>query len=163
MDILGFNSLPPESRVWLYLADRVLTQHEIEWLDKESDNFTQQWTVHGHEMQAKGGVLHNCIWVLAANEAFHAASGCGIDKTVHFVQDAGSKLDVDFFNRMLIPIVTEGGNIKIEKISTLKSGVYTIENLTYDLTVSTLYDLQNRWLKPLGETWLKKQMQPFLV
>lgn len=162
MNISDFKNLPTDSRVWIYFADRQLTEQEIAWLDAESDKFTQQWLVHGHDMHAKAGVLYNHFWVLAANEAFHAASGCGIDKSVHFVQEAGKHLELDFFNRLIIPIVLEG-EIKVERISTLKTGVYTSANLTYDLTATRLSELQNNWLKPIGETWLKKHMQPFLV
>lgn len=162
MDIAAFKNIPTDSRVWVYFADRELTEQDVFWLDTESDKFTEQWTVHGHDMQAKAGVLNNYFWVLAANEAFNAASGCGIDKSVHFVQNAGQCLGVDFFNRLQIPIVLDN-KIKIEKISTLKTGVYTSANFTYDLTVSRLHDLQTNWLKPLGDTWLKKHMQPFLV
>ncbi|MDZ4759100.1 MAG: hypothetical protein SGJ10_13320 [Bacteroidota bacterium] len=162
MDISDFKNLPADSRVWVYFADRQLTDREVIWLDAESDKFTEQWTVHGHDMQAKAGVLHQYFWVLAANEAFNAASGCGIDKSVHFVQNVGQQLGLDFFNRLQIPMVSDN-KIKIEKMSTLKTGVYTSANFTYDLTVSRLSDLQNSWVKPLGETWLKKHMQPFLV
>ncbi len=162
MDITVFKNLPPDSRVWVYFADRQLTDPEVSWLDGESDKFTQQWTVHGHDMQAKAGVLHHHFWVLAANEAFNAASGCGIDKSVHFVQNAGQQLGIDFFNRLLVPIVL-GDKIEIEKMSTLKTGVYTSAHFTYDLTVSRLHELQTNWLKPIGATWLKKHMQPFLV
>ncbi len=162
MDITDFKNLPPDSRVWVYFADRELTEQEVAWLDEESAQFTEQWTVHGHDMQAKAGVLHHHFWVLAANEAFNGASGCGIDKSVHFVQNSGKHLGVDFFNRLQIPIVLDN-KIEIEKMSTLKTGVYTSANFTYDLTVSRLSDLQNSWLKPIGDTWLKKLMQPFLV
>lgn len=106
---MKFETLNPESRVWLYQANRALSPTEINWLQDELNQFTEQWAAHGNQLQAAGKVLNPFFIALAVDLTHENASGCSIDASVRFVKAVGTELQVDFFNRLKMWVEFEDG------------------------------------------------------
>jgi hypothetical protein len=106
---MKFETLNPESRVWLYQANRALSPTEISWLQDELNQFTEQWAAHGNQLQAAGKVLNPFFIALAVDLTHENASGCSIDASVLFVKAVGTELQVDFFNRLKMWVELEDG------------------------------------------------------
>jgi hypothetical protein len=98
---LTMTNLSPDSRVWIYQADRTLSGEEAEKITSEANTFVQDWSSHNRALKAKAELLHDRFLVLMVDESQAGASGCSIDKSVHFVEKVGSDFKVNFFNRML--------------------------------------------------------------
>jgi hypothetical protein len=73
---------------------------EISWLNESLTRFVSSWQTHGKALDAVGFVLHDAAIAIVANEHAVKASGCSMDKINHFVKEAGSQLNIDFFQRM---------------------------------------------------------------
>jgi hypothetical protein len=97
----NLSKLPANSRVWIYTADRTLTESEVSEIQMKLDAFTQSWTAHDVQLQAGTSILWNQVVLIAVNEAFHGISGCGIDKSVKVMKDLGEAYQINFFNRFL--------------------------------------------------------------
>src|SRR5690349_21184699 len=95
------SQISPGSRVWVYQADRPLTPEEIELISKETKLFLDSWTSHQSPLPASFDIKYDLFLVLMADEEDVKAGGCSIDKSVHFIQDLGKKINVNFMNRML--------------------------------------------------------------
>src|SRR5689334_10662877 len=91
-----------QSRVWLYLSSREFTEPEVHELNELLKKFCIQWTAHGMNLHAYGEVLHQRFILLLADETHAGASGCSIDKSVHFIQEIERKYNTQLFDRMLI-------------------------------------------------------------
>ncbi|UPT69069.1 MAG: hypothetical protein M0D57_10815 [Sphingobacteriales bacterium JAD_PAG50586_3] len=79
---------PAMLRVWIYQADRLLTDSEQQMLAEASAQFVAQWSAHGTPLTAAAQVLNGYFLVLGVDEAQAQASGCSIDKSVNFVKSA---------------------------------------------------------------------------
>ncbi len=99
----------PQSRVWVYTASRFLEEHEIAGLEERISNFCESWTAHNQQLRAGGHVAYGRMVVLIVDESQVGASGCSIDKSVHFLEAAGHHLNCDFFIRNLVAVQLNDG------------------------------------------------------
>ena len=89
-----------DARLWVFVGDRKMSATEITWLNESLTRFVSSWQTHGKALDAVGFVLHEAAIAIVANEHAVKASGCSMDKINHFVKEAGSQLNIDFFQRM---------------------------------------------------------------
>ncbi len=97
--LVSIDQFPANSRVWIYQADRLLTNTEQQWILEQLTEFIPQWANHGKALSGTATILNDSQIVLVVNEALVGASGCSIDASVRFIKALGAELKVDFFNR----------------------------------------------------------------
>jgi hypothetical protein len=150
-----------DARVWLYVADRKLSEHEGGEVLSKSQLFAQSWTAHNHLLSAGAFLLYDQILVLIVDETKTSASGCSIDKSTHFVEGIGKLFDVDFFVRDLVFYQDNEGlvsSVKLNQLSRLLSlASITPETLVLDTQCATIGAFSSCW-KPLEGTWMKRWM-----
>lgn len=102
----SFNALFPDftdqSRLWMYLSDRLFSNDEVLILSEEINKFMGTWSAHNKKLKSSGIILFNQMLLVVVDEDFEHASGCSIDSSVRFVKEMGVKYKVDFFNRMFV-------------------------------------------------------------
>lgn len=59
-----FNTFDPKSKVWIFQADRLLTDKEIVFLTEKGTDFTKQWKAHGADLKAGCTVEIDCFTFL---------------------------------------------------------------------------------------------------
>ncbi len=152
--------LSPNSRVWIYHADRVLSNTETEQLDAEVLAFCQEWASHGSMLRATGKVLLNRILVLMVDESMAGASGCSIDSSVAFVNEMALKYKMDLFDRMLITYF-DGDTphtTKLHDLAGALAGKKHDEVLVFDNLVKNKKDLIESGLVPISQSWVARFM-----
>ncbi len=105
---LLFPDFPPDSRIWVFQADKQLSESDKHFLSQTLDLFFPTWTSHEKHMKATHAVLYNHILIVALDQTLAGASGCGIDKLMYVVRKAGESLQIDFFNRNKILTLVHG-------------------------------------------------------
>jgi hypothetical protein len=154
--LIPFHQLPATSRVWVYQADRKITSAEKGIISEVLTAFTQGWSVHGQPMETSFEIRQDYFIVLAANDQ---ASGCSIDSSVRAVKEAGAASGVDFFNRTNVAFHTAGG-VSLLAMGELKTryadGSWTEATPVFNNLVDTKAKLDEAWITPAGETWLKR-------
>ncbi len=158
MPYIDYAKMPAHSRVWVYQSTRTLTSAEVEQANAAARQFVEQWTSHQRDLAAWGGALLGRFVVLAVDEQKADASGCSIDKSVHFMQTLGTQLRTDFFNRMNFAYIDPtDNNIKSaesQDFSLLYSqGKIKPSTLVFNNLVQTKAELEQRWRIPLAESW----------
>jgi hypothetical protein len=153
-------SFSPDSRVWVYTSNRPLTAEESMLVQKNLDAFCHQWTAHNQALLAKAEVLENQFIILMVDETQAGASGCSIDKSVHFLERLGQEINADFFERMRFAWVDHQGEMHFanrpEFVAQVKEGKIDAETLMADTLVQTRAKLQGSWLVPFGKSWHKR-------
>lgn len=148
--------LPPQSKLWIYQADRKLSAEQKKLIGEKLREFTGQWLVHGEPLHASFDIRFDQFVVVAANDT---ASGCSIDSSVRVMKEIGALAGVDFFNRNLIAF-KKGEEITLTNLTLLKSelqnGSWNEETPVFNNAISNLGDINDRWLVPAGATWLKR-------
>ncbi len=143
-----FPELSASSKVWVYTADRILSDEEAALLQNEADAFVLNWAAHGTGLTARGKVIENRFLVLVADETQVNASGCSIDSSVKFVKSMGEKLSVDFFNRMQM-VIQNDDQLKYVHVSELKN--YADWDV-YNPMITTLNELRSVWRINVAES-----------
>ncbi len=149
----------PESRIWVYTLNRPLTETEAQHTQQALDVFTRQWTAHNQALKARAEVFHNQILLLMVDETNAGASGCSIDKSVHFLENLGKDLQVDFFDRMRFAWVEDGQVCFADRAgleAAAGSGRIKQETEMLNTLVQTKKDLLEKWLVPFAKSWHKR-------
>jgi hypothetical protein len=148
--------LPDHARVWIYQADRALTETECRALNESLSTFAQGWTAHGAPVRAWAGVQGHHFLVFAADEAYSGVSGCSIDSSVRVVRQWGEQLAVDFFNRLTLACETTQGIALLHRDALEQAGQQGSihpDTPVYDNTVITLGEWRRHWKRPLRASW----------
>jgi len=144
------------SRVWLYQASQFLDIQQQEVLRNELTDFITQWTSHGALMDAAFGLYHNRLVVIAVDEQTATASGCGIDKSVHKMQQLAAQMGIDFLQRTVVLFMQD--DIWCEAPlhqfwAKRKAGLIGENTPVLDATVKDLEQLRTRMVVPFSDSW----------
>jgi hypothetical protein len=155
---IPFNSLPAQSRIWIYQSDKKFTPADIQTISQMLQSFTDSWQVHGQPMEASFDIRYDQFVILAANDQ---ASGCSIDSSVRIIKELGSAISADFFNRTNIAFLI-ANEVVFLAIAELKEkyseGSWNHLTPTFNNLVDTKSALAENWLVPAGSTWLKRYL-----
>ncbi len=150
---------PSETRVWIYQANKPIDTEKLPALRSVVNQFAQNWVSHNRQLRAHGDVLHNRFILLAVDESQADASGCSIDKSVHFLKQLEAQLELDLFDRMTFAW-KEGDSVKTapstDFAALYQSGEINDETLVFDNLVKTKGELEENWLKPLNKSWHRR-------
>src|SRR6185295_19961185 len=132
-----------QSRIWIYLSNRVFTEAEVSELNPLLEQFCIQWTAHGSNLKAHGEVLHHRFIILMVDETTAGASGCSIDKSIHFIQQIEKEFNVQLFNRMIFAL-KEGEEIQVSNLNDLQKlfdeGMINSETIVFDTVITVKKD-----------------------
>ena len=157
--MIAFKDMPSHSRIWIYQCDRELTSSETDSIKRKAEEFVSQWTSHDQLMKTCIEILHNLFLVVCVDEKTAPASGCGIDKSVHFIEQLEKDFKISLKDRMNVAYRVNG-KILLSKLSELKtslpngqaeSGVSVFNNL-----VQTKEELEKSWEVPVEKSWHKQ-------
>lgn len=156
---IPFEQLPATSRLWVYAAPRPFSTKELQHIQQAAPHFINGWVTHGTPLQASFQVLEDQFLILAVNEAAQAASGCSIDSSVGFVRDLEQKLGLSLTDRSLVYFVIDG-QVAVYPLTQLKplveQGTIGPDTRLVNTLVATKGDLEQKWLVPASESWLKR-------
>lgn len=157
----SFAELSPLSRVWVYQADRNLTEQEVSEIQLLAAAFVSNWTAHGSMLNASADVFFNRFVVLAADENQVLASGCSIDKSVGFIKDVESHFQLNLLDRMNIAYL-EGDKLATFRYqdldSMLESGAIQPDTIVFNNLVKSLGDLKTQWRIRLEDSWMGRSL-----
>ncbi len=156
-----FETLPDHSRIWIYQADRKLSDQEKQFADEALKEFCQQWVAHSQPLKTSYSIEHNQFIILATDEDYHLPSGCSIDSSVRALKDLQSRLGIDLFDRTKVAFL-DGNAVVTHPLARLKSlfesGKLGKSSITFNNLVPSRGDLSRSWKTPVEKTWLVKYL-----
>jgi len=156
---IPFEQMPGHARVWVYQSVKPLAEAAPAALAESLEQFAGSWESHGIPLRASFRVLHDHFIVLAVDETAKDASGCSIDKSVHFMQGLGQRFGLNLFDRSQQAFLMDGG-VKFVEVKNLKAqvqaGAIGPETPTFNTLVATVGQLQTEWLLPAAKSWLAR-------
>lgn len=144
------------SRVWIYQSDRKLTDNEAAEIEQYLNQFATQWTAHNHQLKAKGEVRYNRFLILIVDESQAGASGCSIDKSVHFMQEIEKRFNINLFDRFNLAYRDGEEVLSLPRHAfedLIKSGKITRDSIVYNNLVQNLAELNSKWEVPFKDSW----------
>lgn len=151
-----FESLPAESRVWIYQSNRKFTEQEWTEVEAEVKNFVNSWEAHGAGLEASFLLKYNRFIILAVNQEVQMATGCSIDKSVAFIQSLEKKYEVDLLDKMNVTFklgqhIAHKPLIEFKKMA--KDKAVSENTIVFNNLVNTIEEFTDNWEIPAGESW----------
>jgi hypothetical protein len=149
------------SKIWIYFSSAPITGDKKDFISSKLEHFCQEWTAHNKQLKSSFDIVDEHFIVLCVDESQNTATGCSIDKSVHVLKEISSFLDVNLFDRMLLPFHNGNGveYCHFQDISELyKNKSINDETVFYDLSINFLSDLQTDFKLPLKQHWLSKHL-----
>lgn len=160
---IDFELLPENSRIWVYQADRTLTEQEVTQISKKLVVFVSNWKRHGDDLKASFKVEYNQFVILAVDENYNDVSGCSIDASVHLMREIEKELNVDMFDKMKVTF-KDGVNINTISLADFKTYAkqqkINANTVVFNNMVSSKADLINAWEIEVGKSWHAKFLAP---
>jgi len=157
MSLVPFDTLPPESRLYAFNAERALADVDMELLRENLERFLQDWTAHRKELTVGYDLrLHQFI-LIAIDESKLPPSGCSIDTLMRFLRDLGAHMrvelldspDICFLDSDIVRCVN-----RAQFAALAEHGDVGPDTIVFDNTISRLRDLnEGRWQIPAARSW----------
>src|SRR5476649_432703 len=144
------------SRVWVYQSDKKLSDSEAQQAQILLDDFAKSWTAHNNQLKAKGEVRYNRFLILTVDESQAGASGCSIDKSVHFIKHLEQQFNINLLDRFNLAY-REGSEVLsaprhvFEDL--IKQGSINTDTTVFNNMVQNLKELQTKWEVPFKDSW----------
>ncbi len=154
--LVDFNTLPEQSRVWIYQANRSFTEEEISEISSKLDTFIENWTAHGADLHSGFQIKYKRFIVLGLNQNLNAATGCSIDASVHFIQQLEKEYNVDLMDKMNVSykqgeFIAYKSLIDFKKMA--KDKAISKKTIVFNNLVTNKAEFEENWEVPASESW----------
>ena len=151
-----FDTLPEKAKVWIYQSNRKFSDDEITDIEENLKVFLENWTAHGHHLEASFVTRYNRFIIIAVNQEVQAATGCSIDASVQFIQNLEQKYEVDLLDKMNVTFkmgehVTFKPLLDFKKLA--KEKAVSANTIVFNNLVNTLGEWEQFWEVPASESW----------
>lgn len=157
MPLVAFDALPPDARLWIFAADRRLSDDERDRLLSSVDAFLDQWKAHGHPLTVAREFRYDRFLLVGVDEASAGASGCSIDAMVRTLGELERALSVQLLDHG--PVLFRRGDA-IERLprpdfaALARKGEVSSDTVVFDNTLTRVGELrEGRWETPARAAW----------
>jgi len=151
-----FKNLPDDSRIWIYQANRKLSDQEVSQIIDKTNEFLTKWTAHGAALEAAVEVRYNRFIVIGLNQANASASGCSIDASVHFIISLQDEFGIDLLDKMNVTFYS-GDYIAYKTLEDFKKMAkdksVSKNTIVFNNLVNTKAEYLENWEVPAKESW----------
>jgi len=163
----NYRDLLPEemdasSRVWIYQSSRLFSISEALQIEEMLNEFVGSWHSHGVAVKGYANLFYGQFIILMADETASGVSGCSTDSSVRLMKSIEQKFRVQLFDRLLLAFLIEE-KVQLLPMSQLdfaeENQFISRDTIYFNNTVQTKKELEEKWLLPLKESWLKDRMR----
>jgi hypothetical protein len=154
--LVDFDTLPEESRVWIYQSNRSFSDEELIQLKEQLNRFIEAWTAHGKDLEAGYKIVYKRFIVLALNQNLNSATGCSIDSSVRFIQELEQQYNVNLMDKMNVSykqgeFIAYKPLIDFKKMAQEKA--VSKNTIVFNNLVNTIAEFNENWEVPASESW----------
>ncbi|HEY4153970.1 MAG TPA: hypothetical protein VGM24_01030 [Puia sp.] len=151
----------PGSRVWIYQSSRLFTIPEALQAEDLLSEFVEGWLSHGSPVKGFATIFFGQFIVLMADETEVSLGGCSTDTSVRLIKSIENRFKLHLFDRQSLAFIV---NDKIQLLPytqlayAIENGFINPETLYFNNTVQCKSDLEENWIIPLKNSWLKNRV-----
>jgi len=154
--LVDFNTLPEESRVWIYQANRSFSEVELKEIRSKLDTFITNWTAHGSGLESGYDIRYKRFIIIAVNQESQSATGCSIDASVHFIQQLEKEYNVDLMDKMNVSY-KQGAFVAYKSLidfkAMAKQRAVSKKTIVFNNLVTNIAELKENWEVPASDSW----------
>jgi hypothetical protein len=160
MPRIEFDHLPPDSRVWIFAADRPLADDAQRALLAETDAFLDRWQAHGEPLRCAREWRDGRFLVVGVDQGQAHASGCSVDGLFRIFQRLEQQVGVRLLGGGRVFYRGRDGAIASVERGELKSRVASgdvgPDTTVLDTNITSLADYRDHFERPARESWVGK-------
>lgn len=151
-----FDTLPEDSRIWIYQSNRKLSDQEVAEIESELTTFIENWSAHGTPLTASFLLQYQRFIILAVNQETQAVTGCSIDASVAFIQQLEQRYAIDLLDKMNVTFrqgeyITHKTLLDFKKMVKEKS--VSSHTIVFNNLVNTIEEWKESWEVPAADSW----------
>lgn len=151
-----FETLPGESRIWIYQSNRKFADDEVAVIEATLKDFIDNWAAHGTPLEASYLVQYNRFIIIAVNQEVQNVTGCSVDASVHLIQELERKFGVELLDKMNVTF-RMGEHIAhktlMEFRKMVKDKSVSANTIVFNNLVNNIDEWQDYWEVRAGESW----------
>jgi hypothetical protein len=149
--------MPPEARLWIFAAERRLSEPERQRLLATVDAFLDQWKAHGEPLTSAREMRYDQFLFVAADESAAGASGCSIDAIMRAMAALERELGLELVDHGPV-LYRVGDAVRRETRASFaalaRRGDVTPDTIVFNNTLSRVVELHaRRWEVPARDSW----------
>ncbi|WP_053972709.1 hypothetical protein [Mangrovimonas sp. ST2L15] len=154
--LVDFDTLPDESRVWIYQANRSFSDEELSDIEEKLKVFLEAWTAHGSDLKAGYTIKYKRFIIIGLDQELQSATGCSIDASVNFIQQLEQGYQVDLMDKMNVSykqgeFVAYKPLIEFRKMA--KDKAVSKNTIVFNNLVNNIAEFKENWEVPASESW----------
>ena len=157
MSMVPFETLPDQSRLWVFGVERTLAGAEQESFLKAVDLFLETWAAHGVSLTCGRDWRRGRFLLVAVDEASEPPSGCSIDAMVGVLRDQERRLGVRVLDNTPVWFLEDGEVRRISRSEFSRladEGAVGPDTVVFDNTITSLEAARSgRWEGPGRASW----------
>ena len=157
--IVSFDEISDDARIWIYQSNKLFSNDQVKKIKDRIQDFLNSWTSHGNELKVASKIKYSHFIIIALDQNTSLATGCSIDKMVHFIKNLENEFAVRLLDRLDISFKINNeifvANLKDFKHKILEK---KIDNTTivFNNLINLKSDLVYNWEIPLSKSWHKQ-------
>lgn len=157
MPRVDFDELPDDARLWIFPAERSLSEAEQARLLEEVDRFIDQWGAHKVPLTAGRELRYDRFLFVGVDQRSAGPSGCSIDALFRQTVALEQEIGIELVNHA--PVVFRQGpaieRVPRDRFAELAAaGTVGFETTVFDNTLTRVGDIRaGRWETPLANSW----------
>ena len=156
--MVPFESLPDESRVWVFGSDRQLEERDANRLLDEVDRFLAQWRAHGVPLICSRDWRDGALLTIGVDTTQENASGCSIDGLFRTLQGLERSLHTRLLGGGRVFYRDDEGRVHCvgrDQIPVLAAaGEISEETPVFDTGLTNVGEWRERFEAKAAETWV---------
>lgn len=157
MPIAKFDELRDSSRIWVYGADRDLSQEAETTMLAAVDEFLSRWAAHGTPLHSARRWDDARFLTIAVDSSREGASGCSIDGLFRSLKSLEPRIGACLVTSGLIYFRNRTGNIQSvtrdEFTELAGKGEIDGDTEVFDLSVTSLMEWKSRFRSRASDSW----------
>ena len=155
--LVPFNDVPSDARLWIFAAERPLSDSEQQTLLSAVDEFLRQWAAHGAPLAAARDLRYGQFLFVAVDESNAGASGCSIDAMTRVLAALEGEMGLELVNHGPV-LYRESDHIaRLDRAAfaeRVRHGQVAPNTIVFNNTLSRVGDLEaGKWEVPARDSW----------
>lgn len=156
-------NLPAHARIWIFQANRFITDAEKEVIKSEMSEFMVGWASHGNDLYGGFTIENDLFLMVGADESKSPNSGCSIDSLNRKIREIGDEIGVDFFDRLRVAYEDDSTKIHVIPLDEFKTLMtadkVNRQTIVYNNLIETVGELDENWRTKVDNSWHKNLIQ----
>ena len=161
--LVDFDTLPENSKIWIYQSDRKFYPQEIEEINKKAEAFLSNWSQDDKGISASYQIKYNRFIIFAADTSNISLSIESIDASVMFIINLQNEYKIELLDKLNV-CFKQGEFVQYQELKTfqklIKSKSISAKTIVFNNLINTKEELDDSWEIPITESWHNRFIKP---